>query len=154
MEIPNFENYLIYDDGRVFNQQYNRFLKCTPDEKGYPRVSLCNNGVTRVVRVHQLVAENFINNPFPEKYDQVDHIDRNRANNNVVNLRWVDKYINAQNKNVYKNNKLGVKNIFTYRNDYVIDIMNRGVKKRKTMSMRKYTLDEVVRVRDQMLTEF
>ena len=39
--------------------------------------------------VHRLVALSFIENKNPELYTQVDHIDCNRTNNNVYNLRWV-----------------------------------------------------------------
>lgn len=38
------------------------------------------------VNVHRLIAETFI--PNPNNYDSVDHIDRNKHNNNVTNLRW------------------------------------------------------------------
>lgn len=38
------------------------------------------------VNIHTLVAETFI--PNPHNYDSIDHIDRNKNNNNVKNLRW------------------------------------------------------------------
>lgn len=38
------------------------------------------------VYVHTLVAETFI--PNPNNYDSIDHIDRNKHNNSVKNLRW------------------------------------------------------------------
>jgi hypothetical protein len=51
---------------------------------GYMRVSL-GRGAHRYV--HRLVAEAFL--PNPESLPQVDHIDGNRHNNQVDNLRWV-----------------------------------------------------------------
>lgn len=46
--------------------------------------------------VHQLVAELFI--PNLDNKPQLDHIDRNKNNNNVTNLRWVTHTENNQNK--------------------------------------------------------
>ena len=46
--------------------------------------------------VHRVVAELFI--PNPEGLPEVDHIDRDRSNNRVENLRWVSHQQNAQNQ--------------------------------------------------------
>jgi hypothetical protein len=45
--------------------------------------------------VHRLVAEAFI--PNPNNYPTVDHIDRNRQNNKVTNLRWCTLSDNMKN---------------------------------------------------------
>lgn len=47
--------------------------------------------------IHRLVAEYFI--PNPNNYDEVDHIDRNKQNNHISNLRWVTSSMNNLNKN-------------------------------------------------------
>lgn len=46
--------------------------------------------------VHRLVAETFI--PNPENKPEVDHIDRNRSNNSLKNLRWVFRIVNQRNR--------------------------------------------------------
>ncbi len=52
------------------------------DAFGYKRVQVGG----KTYKVHRLVAEAFIENPDWKK--TVDHIDRNRANNILSNLRW------------------------------------------------------------------
>ena len=47
--------------------------------------------------VHRLVAHVFLTNPRPDIFDMVDHIDRNRANNDKKNLRWVNRALNMLN---------------------------------------------------------
>ena len=49
--------------------------------------------------VHRLVAETFLDNP--ENKPFVDHIDRDRHNNNVSNLRWVTSSENNRNTKAY-----------------------------------------------------
>ena len=51
--------------------------------------------------VHRLVAEGFIENP--NNLSDVDHIDRNKENNHVDNLRWCSRVENmAQNAKPFK----------------------------------------------------
>lgn len=50
---------------------------------------------TKLVRVHRLVAEAFIENL--DNLPMVDHMDRDKMNNHVTNLRWVDSSGNQRN---------------------------------------------------------
>lgn len=65
--------------------------------RGYAVVNLTVKGRQRVYRVHRLVAETFLDNP--ENKKQVDHIDGDRCNNCVENLRWVTSKENSNNPN-------------------------------------------------------
>lgn len=62
---------------------------------GYPMVAL-SVGVNRQKRrfVHRLVAETFIENPRPDLYNQINHIDGNKRNNRIENLEWTNCSLN------------------------------------------------------------
>lgn len=105
MEINNYPNYLIYEDGRVFSKITNKFLKPFIAQ-GYYCISL---GRKKKKSIHRLIAENFLENP--NNYPEVDHIDRNPKNNNINNLRWVSRVDNQLNRGNNKNNSSGHKNI-------------------------------------------
>ena len=53
------------------------------------------DGERKEVLVHRLLAKAFI--PNPNNYAKVDHIDRNRSNNDLTNLRWVSDGQNGRN---------------------------------------------------------
>ena len=61
-------------------------LKPYQDDDGYYRVGIHCNGKCYTVGVHKLVAEAFI--PNPDNKPCIDHINGNRQDNRVENLRW------------------------------------------------------------------
>lgn len=63
-------------------------------EKGYHRVHLGVNGKRVKMRVHRLVAITFLGQAAPSKV--IDHIDDDKANNRVDNLRWVTQVVNME----------------------------------------------------------
>lgn len=68
-------------------------LKGRYNHEGYKRVKL--NG--KEYLFHRLVANQFIENN-DETKTQIDHIDRNRSNNNINNLRWCTRSENCLNR--------------------------------------------------------
>ena len=68
--------------------------------RGYKFVVLCRDGKNVTRRIHRLVAETFM--PNDNKSLQVDHIDRNRSDNRLCNLRWVTKLENMHNTHITK----------------------------------------------------
>jgi hypothetical protein len=100
MEVEGYPNYLIYEDGRVWSKfGKGRFLKQNSDGCGYLFVVLQKNGTRKQVTIHRLLGKAYI--PNPENKPQVDHIDNNRQNNDISNLRWVTHGENNRNKAAY-----------------------------------------------------
>jgi len=131
MEINNYPNYLIYQDGRVYSKHYKIFMKPYTNNRGYLRVGLLNNGKRKMFAMHRLVAEHYIPNPHNKK--EVDHIDRNPLNNDISNLRWATRSENQENIGKPITNKSGIKNI-SYDKSYNRWIYNktyRGVRYQK-----------------------
>lgn len=116
--------YQVTDDGRVFNKKFDRFL--TPGiTSGYLSVSLKKNKIGKTHKVHRLVAMAFLENLENKPY--VDHIDGNKTNNSVNNLRWATNSENQMNSKMHKDNKLQIKGIYkTENNSYCAYITKDG----------------------------
>ena len=70
-----------------------RVLKQHLTKDGYLYVSTSVNGKNICLRVHRIVTICFL--PNPNGYPEVNHIDCNRANNNVSNLEWCTSQYNT-----------------------------------------------------------
>ena len=100
MEIEGYPNYLIYPNGDVWNKNSNKFMKPSII-LGYLSLALTNNGKRQHIYIHRLIAKHYIKNP--ENKPFIDHIDRDRQNNNLSNLRWVT--VRENSSNTCKNNE-------------------------------------------------
>ena len=74
--------------------------------RGYKQVVLYKNSKKENRRIHRLVAETFIPNPFNKK--QINHIDSNTKNNLISNIEWVtqSENINHAIKNGFKKSSI------------------------------------------------
>jgi hypothetical protein len=64
-------------------------------KRGYVTIGLCLGGRKHTVSIHRLVLSAF--EPNLENKSDVDHIDGNRTNNNLSNLRWSTRRENLNN---------------------------------------------------------
>ena len=92
-DIKDF-NYQVSNLGRVRNSK-GLIIKPHINKCGYIELHLGKEGKHFNKKVHRLVAEAFI--PNPENKPEVDHIDTDKTNNIVSNLRWASKVENANN---------------------------------------------------------
>ena len=90
--IPEFPNYLIYADGRIYSLKNHKFMSFKKDKDGYLKVRIFNDNprFDQWVMVSRLVARAFLSDFDKEK--QIHHIDGNVENNSVDNLLCVDNY--------------------------------------------------------------
>lgn len=87
-DIKGYEGlYAVTSCGRVWSYRSKKFLKPGYDGKGYLHVSMCKNGEKKTLKIHRLVAETYI--PNPDNLETIDHIDNNKQNNCINNLRWM-----------------------------------------------------------------
>lgn len=114
-EVSNFGNVrsksrtVVYKDGRVFKYPARQLNKHN-NGRGYYFVTLSTNNTVKELYVHRLVAEAFLDNA--ENKCQVNHIDENKANNNLSNLEWVTPTQNMNSGTVQlRNGKLHSKKV-------------------------------------------
>jgi len=159
--IKNYETYAINKKGDVLDLRSKKIMKQYPNINAgnYLQLSLINENGYKSLRIHRLVAETFI--PNIENNLEVDHLDRDRHNNNVDNLRWVDDKLQAENKSVWDKSKTKRKYIIledvkTKRNpnpSWVITIKNHKLKYKKRFEYATHTLEDIVEIRNKILKE-
>lgn len=90
-DIPIYDNYQITKCGSIRSKDTKK-IKSIYIANGYPTTKLNK----KTESVHRLLCLTFIPNPYNKPL--VDHIDRNRSNNNLCNLRWATWEENMNNK--------------------------------------------------------
>jgi len=102
MEIIDYPNYLIYDDGRVWSKTTKKFKNAsTYQTTGYKYIALWKDNKNKLFLIHRLIAIHYI--PNPNNLPQVNHINCVRTDNTIDNLEWVTNMENSQSKNTTRN---------------------------------------------------
>lgn len=94
--VNDYPNYSISDLGNIKNNNNNQLKKTFQNSRGYLTVSLYKNNVQKKMSIHYLVASHFL--PNWNNYKEVDHQNRIKTDNRVINLRWCSRSDNLKNK--------------------------------------------------------
>ena len=110
--LKDFSNYKISNLGNVLNITTGKIMNQFKCNNGYMKIKLKNEyGERKNNLIHRLVLTSFVNNP--DNKPCVDHIDNNKTNNKLENLRFATNQENNRNKKIAKNNTTGVKGVTT-----------------------------------------
>lgn len=89
--VNGYPLYEVNRTGQIRNVNSKKIL--TPSlSVGYPYVNLCRlNSSPKIEYIHRLIAQTFVTNPNPAKFEIVNHIDGNKLNSTASNLEWCTK---------------------------------------------------------------
>jgi hypothetical protein len=144
-EIPGFPGYVVDKIGCVYGPKHTAMAHQINPKTGYLSLGTGSRKERKRLYIHRAVALAWI--PNPNNYSTVDHINRNKQDNRLENLRWADRRTQSLNKG-HKPGILGEKYIYNYRQKYLIQI---GIYNKLYKSELYSTLAEAVEERDQLL---
>ena len=85
-----------------FKRKKPRKIKLFSDSRGYLKFVVWNECKHKTIKYHQLIVKVFIDPTYDSSTQQIDHLDHNRQNNSIDNLRVVSKSENEMNKTAYR----------------------------------------------------
>jgi len=121
-KINQYENYTITEKGVIINQNTGHNKSWYVGSTGYYMVTLSKNNKQNPKRVHRLIAEMYIPNPYNKPH--VNHKNGIKTDNSLSNLEWVTHDENM--KHAFRTglaNNTGINNGMSKLNpDKVLDI--------------------------------
>lgn len=93
-EIPGFSDYCITKDGKIWSRINNKWLKPSINGRGYLLIQLFKNKKAYNKHIHRLLLEAYVGKC--PKNMECRHLDGNKLNNNLSNLKWGTRSENRQ----------------------------------------------------------
>ena len=90
--------YSVSSEGRVYSKCHKKILKHQKMGKGYAGVAMWGS----YQKIHPMVLKSFRPNPNPNLYTMCDHINQDRMDPRLENLRWSNVNLNALNMRTTK----------------------------------------------------
>ena len=103
-----------------------RLLKLVPNTNGYLTVNFCLNGKPKTKKIHQLVAETFLNHTPCGHKAVVDHIDNDKTNNKLENLQVITNRANTSKDRVGGVSKYVGVSFHSRQNKYIAHCYHNG----------------------------
>ena len=113
------EDYFAGENGDIFSLKSGDIKKLNPSigKNGYKYVTLCHANKKKKIAVHKVIINTFKENPNPDLYTNINHINKNRLDNSLDNLEYCTSTYNNQHmsilsrenktfKELYPNSKL------------------------------------------------
>jgi hypothetical protein len=150
--IPDYEDLYSFDTDT--NQVWGHKMKIYIREqqaRGYFRTQLSKNGIKKWFQLHRLVYQAH-NGKIPEGL-HIDHIDNNKTNNDISNLRLATRSENSCNIKKHTHNTIGYKNICEKNNKRYKSYQVHIYKNKKKYSKTFKTLEEAIEYRNIKLLE-
>jgi hypothetical protein len=145
-EIPGYPGYVVDKIGCVYGPKQ-IMLNHKLTNRGYKFITPYINKKHRNLSIHRAVALAWL--PNPNNYRTVDHINKNKQDNRIENLRWANDRTQNLNK-IYCPNILGEKYIHKIKNGFAVKINKRN----NTNHIGFYkTLAEAIEIRNQVVAD-
>ena len=98
---------IVLKDGRIRKLPPRMLVANTKNKDGYCVSILTKNNKTKYLLTHRLVAKAFLPNPY--NFPIVEHLDCDKNNNTIFNLRWCTQKTNMNNPITIQNCKKVIK---------------------------------------------
>ena len=127
-QVNGYANYYVSNCGRVKNIKTEKILTSHISTTGYICIDLYKNNKRTKYRMHRLVSDTFLANL--NHFKCVDHIDGNRTNNLVTNLRWCTHSQNQGNRMKQSNLSSIFKGVYFHKQNmnWIAEITIKGKK--------------------------
>lgn len=135
--VKSVERVIVYKSGKK-KRINERIMSCCKNNTGYILVQLFKDGVAKNVFVHQLMADAFI--PNPHNKPCIDHINTDKTDNRIKNLRWCTYKENKQNvitreKEKLWYNKMSIPIIMIDKENNIICAFSSAIEASKTIGI-------------------